>query len=391
MTTRWAVVTGEYPPDKGGVADYAAQVARGLVAAGDLVTVYAPPNKSRVEAVDAVTVRSLPDHFGPRGLRTLGRELTANRPDRILVQYAPHSFGLRGMNVPLAVWIATRAGRIAPVWTMFHEVAYPFRWRPKLMLLHSAHRLMARLTAGAADRVFVSIPAWERILRKYCPRVRPAEWLPIPCTVDDVADATSIAAARARHLVGTRLVGHFGTFGVGIADLLEATCAIVLEVDPNVSVLLLGRGSTEFRERFAANHPMLASRVSAAGELTANSVAAHLRACDLLLQPYSDGLSTRRTTVMAGLANECVVVSNLGVLSEPIWATADCVRLARLPEPVALAAAVRAELDRPPSERTEMGSRARLLYQERFSLGATLAALRKSSPVAGVSGPLVAS
>ena len=41
--TRWAVLTGEYPPQPGGVADYTALVAGGLAAASDLVTVYAPP------------------------------------------------------------------------------------------------------------------------------------------------------------------------------------------------------------------------------------------------------------------------------------------------------------------------------------------------------------
>ena len=360
MTTRWAVITGEYPPDKGGVADYTAQVAHGLAAAGDRVTIYAPRNASRGDSVadDGLAVHPCRPLRSARDSRRSTANWLEHRPDRILVQYAPHSFGLRGMNVPLAAWIATRAGRVAPLWIMFHEVAFPFRWRPKHLLLHFAQRLMARLSAGAADRIFVSIPEWEKILRDYCPRVRPAEWLPIPCTVDDAADPEAIAAARARHLVGTRLVGHFGTFGSLIADLLEPSCAMVLERDPSISLLLLGRGSTEFRERFARDHPALASRVSAAGELNADAVAAHLRACDVLLQPYSDGLSTRRTTIMAGLANGCIVISNLGQLSEPDWAAADCVRLAPLPDVEALAAAVRAELDRLPEERAETGRRA---------------------------------
>ena len=41
MTTRWAILTGEYPPQFGGVSDYTRNVATGLVAAGDVVTVYA--------------------------------------------------------------------------------------------------------------------------------------------------------------------------------------------------------------------------------------------------------------------------------------------------------------------------------------------------------------
>ena len=40
---RWAVLTGEYPPQSGGVSDYTRLVAKGLAAAGDQVVVYAPP------------------------------------------------------------------------------------------------------------------------------------------------------------------------------------------------------------------------------------------------------------------------------------------------------------------------------------------------------------
>ena len=41
--SRWAVLTGEYPPQPGGVSDYTRLVAEGLAAVGDEVAVYAPP------------------------------------------------------------------------------------------------------------------------------------------------------------------------------------------------------------------------------------------------------------------------------------------------------------------------------------------------------------
>ena len=41
--TRWAILTGEYPPQAGGVSDYTRLVAEGLAAVGDEVAVYAPP------------------------------------------------------------------------------------------------------------------------------------------------------------------------------------------------------------------------------------------------------------------------------------------------------------------------------------------------------------
>ena len=39
---QWHILTGEYPPQPGGVSDYSRMVAHGLAAAGDEVVVWAP-------------------------------------------------------------------------------------------------------------------------------------------------------------------------------------------------------------------------------------------------------------------------------------------------------------------------------------------------------------
>ena len=164
--TRWAILTGEYPPQSGGVSDYTRLVAEGLAAAGDEVAVYAPPQDHGPDsATPGVRVFRLPDRFGLRGLRWLDRELARDRPDRILIQYVPHAFGLKAMNLPFAAWVAARARRVAPVWVMFHEVAFPFVRRPlRHNLLAVVNRVMAWAIAGAADRVLVSIPGWNDLL-----------------------------------------------------------------------------------------------------------------------------------------------------------------------------------------------------------------------------------
>ena len=108
---RWAILTGEYPPDPGGVSDYTRLVARGLAAAGDGVRVYAPPSRGTMVPDDpGVAVCRLPGRFGPRSLLVLERLLAEHpRPDRVLVQYVPHAFGFKAMNLPFAKWIATRS------------------------------------------------------------------------------------------------------------------------------------------------------------------------------------------------------------------------------------------------------------------------------------------
>ena len=47
----------------------------------------------------------------------------------------------------------------------------------------------------------------------------------------------------------------------------------------------------------------IAGRIFATSRLSPADVALHLAACDLLLQPYPDGVTARRTSVMAGFVN----------------------------------------------------------------------------------------
>lgn len=377
--THWAILTGEYPPQPGGVSDYTRLVARALAAAGDGVCVYAPGTASGVELADPrVTIRRLPGRFGPSSLAILDRFLAARpRPDRVLVQYVPHAFGYKAMNLPFATWLAARAGRVASVWVMFHEVAFPFSWRPvKHAVLAGVNRVMARLVAGAAERVLVAIPAWGRHLKRLCPSMPPAEWLPVPCNVATDADPAAVKAVRDRFAApGGLLVGHFGTFGPPVLELVERTVVELLRLVPAATVLLVGRNGERFRDEFVKKHPELAGRLAAAGQLEPGAVAAHLRACDLLVQPYPDGVSSRRTSAMAGLANGVPVVTNLGALSEPVWVERRLVTTAD-PDPTTLARNAAALLT-DPAARAELGRRGADLYRDTFALEHTITRLRR--------------
>jgi len=84
--------------------------------------------------------------------------------------------------------------------------------------------------------------------------------------------------------------------------------------------LLLGAGSERFREALVERHPSWSARVHAAGYLSASDLGAHIAACDLFVQPYPDGITSRRTSAMACLSRGRPVVTTSGRLTEPLWA-----------------------------------------------------------------------
>ena len=83
--TRWAILTGEYPPQPGGVSDYTQLVARGLADAGDHVTVFAPDTGLPFDTAAGINVVGLTDRFGRRGLSEVEAAFTQEKPDRVLV------------------------------------------------------------------------------------------------------------------------------------------------------------------------------------------------------------------------------------------------------------------------------------------------------------------
>jgi glycosyltransferase involved in cell wall biosynthesis len=370
----WALVTGEYPFQPGGVSDYTRLVARGLARAGDAVHVFAPATQASPDD-PGVSVHRLAGRFGPRALRSLGAALDSlPRGTRLLVQYVPHAFGWKGMNLLFCAWLRSRR---EPLWIMFHEVAFPMapEQRFRHNVLGAVHRVMARIVAGAAERIFVSIPAWESLLRAFAAPQAPVTWLPVPSVFPAGARPDRAAALRAELAPGSRFVlGHFGTFGESLAPLLAAILPALL-ADARRSALLVGRGGEAFAASLVRAHPALAGRVITTGALPEAELHAYLAACDLLVQPYPDGVSSRRTTVMAGLAAGVPIVANEGLLSEPIWRESGAVCLAGAPTPEAFSGEVSRLLgDR--SALNALGETGARVYAARFSLEKTIEMLR---------------
>lgn len=367
----WHIVTGEYPPARGGVGDYTRQLAWEMARAGRDVHVWAPAPGHREHGFQVH-----PATFQPGGLRSLSLDLDRfPAPRRLLVQYAPQAFGARGMNVAFAAWVLRRARAGDDVRVMFHEPYFPFVLRrPQRNLISVANRAMAAMLLRAARRAYVSTPAWEELLRPWAPaalgRMR---WLPIPATVPRVDDPEAVALLRARLRGGDperRVVGHFGTYGAMVAPLLEPALLAILGEPSHATAVLLGEGGPGFAARLERAVPALRGRIVAPGWLPPEGVSAHLQACDVAVQPYPDGASARRTTLMAALANGVPVVTTGGRFTEPVWAESPVV-LVPAGDPSDLAAAALDLLD-DRARRMRIADASRAFYDARFSMARTV-------------------
>ena len=375
---RWHVLTGEYPPQPGGVSDYTAMVAAGLAAAGAEVHVWAPPADGDTPPAPGVAVHRDAGRWSPADLAALDARLDAfAAPRRLLVQYTPNAWGYRGANLGFCRWLARRHRAGDRVLTMVHEAVYDWRPgdKPTRLALAAAHRLMIRTVLRGSDRLYCSALALERRLPGLGAAGRPLRWLPVPSTVPTVDDPEGVAAVRRRLAPrGEAIVGTFGTFGEDLQrDLARALPALLRGRDDRVG-LLIGRNGARVAAALTGADPALAGRVTATGGLPPGDASRHLQACDVLVMPYVDGVSSRRTTAMAALAHGLPTATNLGPNSEPLWAESGAVAAAAAPDPEAVAR-LAGGLLADPAARAALSAAARDLYARRFAVALTVDAL----------------
>jgi glycosyltransferase involved in cell wall biosynthesis len=365
---RWHILTPELPPGCGGVGDYTVQVAEGLAAGGDRVSVYAPGSASSTPLAGVEYV-GLPDRFGPASERALDERID-RASSRVLVQYVPAVFGRRGGNVAFCRWVRSLA-RDTDVRIMFHEPYLYFRWRPDHIFTAFAQRSMARMLLESRPVVYLSTDAWRRYLSPYGRgAIAAAVTLPIPSAVPRIDCAEAVRAARNTASANADfIVGHFGTYGRHVERLLVRAIEDLLSSERRVAVLCTGARSDGFVASMLSAHPAFRGRLFGTGRLPARDVSVHLQACDILLQPYPDGVTTRRTSVMAALANGRAVVTCDGALTESVWRDTGCVSMASSMS--RLADATR-DLLAQPAARAALEARASATYAARFDLRHTL-------------------
>jgi glycosyltransferase involved in cell wall biosynthesis len=381
----WHLLTPEYPPDCGGVGDYTSLLADALADAGDIVHVWHPPaapGQPIAHRSARLAVHVLPDRFGRAARRVLDRAFL-DTPGTVLVQYVPGAFGLRGVNVPFCRWLLRTHRTGGDVRVMFHEPFFYYgAGRPWRNALAVTQRLMATLLLRASSTLYVSTEAWLQHLAPFG-LVSDAQVLPVPATLAIDPPASIVAGWRERlRCDAPFVVGHFGTYGDHIAAELRQVLPAIWRVLPRAGVLLAGDGSREFGDRLRESTASAAPLVTT-GRLSATDAAAALRACDVLIAPFPDGATTRRTSLMASLSSGRAVVTTDGALTERVWRETGAVALVRAGDAASFAAEV-SRLAGDETMRTELGARGRRVYDQRFDVVHIVSVLRQ----AGVAVPV---
>jgi len=351
-------LTGEYPPMQGGVADHTAILARHLVDLGVEVGVLTSRKCQLGESAEGqitnpqFPIPNLQIHpvitgWGPGCWRQIGRFLEEHRPDVLHIQYQAAAFDLGGWINWLPWWLRRRRNRPRVVVT-FHDLRVPYLF-PKAGPLR---RRSILALARHSDAVIVTNAEDEQTLRQSLglgeSRARgiggsgnqevrspnfllptPYSLLPTPLTLIPLGSnvepepPADYDRRRWRAQLGvkddTPLLAYFGFLNQskGGEELIRALDRLVHR-GYDARLLMIGGqvGDVDPTNRAYADRVRslirargLAERVHWTGHISAAEVSANLLATDVVVMPYRDGVSFRRTTFIAALRHGRPVVT----------------------------------------------------------------------------------
>ncbi len=351
------LITGEYPPQQGGVGDFTRELVRALIAVGheaQVITSAVSHQSSVVSGrqVDEIVVQHAVSSWGTRCWGEIADVAKRQQLDVLNIQYEPVAYAMHvGVNFLPSAWVRRRIE--VPIITTFHDLLVPY-------LFPKAGRLRWKVVeylVRRSDAVIVTNEEDRARLSNFQLLSSNLHTIPIGSNIDPArAGAFDLAVERVRWGIQSdeQVLGYFGFLSLskGGSDLMQAL-KVLSESGLPVKLLLIGgrTGSSDLTNaEYATQVERLIEslgvkeRVIATGYLEPPDVSRALLACDVMVLPYVDGASLRRGSLLAAIAHGKAIVT-----TEPRYPIeglkhAEAVLYVRPNDPQSLAAAVRGVL-----------------------------------------------
>jgi len=310
---RVLLISGEYPPMQGGVADFTRLLGEAMAEQGAIVHVLTSVSAAQEEASDPIHCHPLMHSWRWKPLYAAVRRLLGEiGPDVVNIQYQTAAYALHP-----AINCLPLVCRKVPTVVTFHDLLVPYLF-PKAGRL----RWWANLALARWSTAVIVTNAQDQARLAGCGRIRRLERIPIgsnlACAPPPEYDRTGW---RRRWGIGedTLALCYFGFLNAskGGEELIAALDALH-QAGRDVHLLMIGGavGASDptnraYLERVRSSivKRELQDRVAWTGYLPPEEVSASLLAADICVLPYRDGASFRRGSFLAALTHGLPVVS----------------------------------------------------------------------------------
>ena len=276
-----AILSPGYPEKPGGVTHHTARLLASWTAAGHRVDVIGDTTVGAEDAIDR--------------LRRGGTEC-------LLLQYVPFLYGRRGVSSYPERFARACAASGIRVTIFVHEPWVPPTRIPWIPLAWLQRRQLRRLLRMAPKAV-TTVPAWQEMLGAH------VRLIYVGCTL-----GPSVGSSTGPISLGAPVV--FSPFAAGLRwDWIAEACRS-LGTDP--PLIVIGADADSVRA-----HPTVGKwfreQWDYRGRLPAAEIMHLLSAAKLVLSPFIDGMTGRRTSAFAALSAGARVLTSSGHLFDPFF------------------------------------------------------------------------
>jgi glycosyltransferase involved in cell wall biosynthesis len=316
-------LTGEYPPMQGGIADHTACLAQYLIPQGVEPSVLMSRRWQEIASAPTAGEHHLPTppiyplipNWGWRTWPAVSGFLKKHRPDVLHIQYQAAAFDLKGW-VNWLPWYLKKGRSRTCVVTTFHDLRIPYLFPKAGPLRRRSMLALARYSDGV---ICTNQEDFNQLANERSPRLN---LIPLGSNVEPQPPPGYDRDAWRRQYGATPetlLLAYFGFLNEskGGEELIEAL-ALLRQGGVDARLLFIGGEvghadptNVAYAEKVQAliDRHHLAEVVYRTGYTDLSHVSANLLAADVVVMPYRDGVSFRRTTLIAALRHGRPVVS----------------------------------------------------------------------------------
>ncbi len=312
---RLDIVVHALPPQHDAIGEYTSCFAEEAAKSVDVRVLCPLQNAYDLpRTVSTTTTCALPS--APR-FQSLLACIINTEADALLLQYNPFGWGRRGWAPDLVRAIAQfrRERPDVRLGVMFHET-YMMNpgWRSWVMRQYQRRQFYHLV--DLADVSFFSTEKWADEQRKRRPNSEIVH-APVGSNLPDSNESREEARRRLCIQADALVCGVFGgnhpTRMVSwIQTAVEEISKVLTKDNVNVVLLHVGRESLPWRASSSCN-------IRSAGGLPAQMAANVIASMDLLINPFRDGVSTRRGSIIAALQQSVPVLSTHGQSTDSFW------------------------------------------------------------------------
>ena len=312
------IISPAFPPDRDGVGDYTSVLADGLAEKNEVIIVTSKLKGVKSESKNKFHVIREIDKWGGLDLFHILSICKNFSPELVIIQYVSFMYGRGGINLAFPLLSILLRIRYR-VFTMLHELFTPFGLPIKTFLMSLVQRLMLFFLIIGSDRIGVSIKVWERVLKRFFFwRKGDFRWIPIPSNIK-ISIKTNIPEKLSR-FNKKPLLAFFGSLHITkIMEFLTASLEVLVKKGYDSGLLIIGQGENEISDYLEELPYYLKERIFCTGYCSSEDVSQYLSITDIFLLPLIDGVSSRRTSLMAALKHGLPVVTTKGFLTDDIF------------------------------------------------------------------------